>query len=92
MRYPDGGGLTAEGRTKREAVRFEAAELFTQGMSAPEVAHRLRVTRKSACAWRRAWQACGVEALVSNWLSALPGVDIRPIRDGQGWSGVGTPG
>nr|WP_240509976.1 hypothetical protein [Streptomyces malaysiense] len=26
MRYADGGGLTAAGRAKREAVRFEAAE------------------------------------------------------------------
>jgi hypothetical protein len=38
MRYADGGGLTAAGRAKREAVRFEAAEMFEQGVRPPEVA------------------------------------------------------
>lgn len=28
VRYPDGGGLMAEGRARREAVRLQAAELF----------------------------------------------------------------
>ena len=65
MRYPDGGGLSAEGRVRREAVRFEAAELFEQGVPAPEVARRLRVTRKSACAWRRDWAGGGKAALAS---------------------------
>ncbi|MFH9355518.1 helix-turn-helix domain-containing protein [Kitasatospora sp. NPDC017646] len=51
MRYADGGGLTAVGRAKRERVRFEAAELFEQGVQPPEVARRLRVSRKSAYAW-----------------------------------------
>ncbi|MEU6943983.1 helix-turn-helix domain-containing protein [Streptomyces sp. NPDC046316] len=54
MRYADGGGLTAVGRAKREAVRFEAAEMFGQGMRPPEVARRLRVSRKSAYAWHAA--------------------------------------
>ncbi|WP_346657103.1 helix-turn-helix domain-containing protein [Streptomyces sp. ICN441] len=52
MRYADGGGLTVAGRAKREAVRFEAAEMFEQGVRPPEVARRLRVSRKSAYAWR----------------------------------------
>jgi putative transposase len=30
MRYPDGGGLSAQGRAKREAVRMRAAEWFAQ--------------------------------------------------------------
>nr|WP_329461014.1 helix-turn-helix domain-containing protein [Streptomyces sp. NBC_01431] len=51
MRYADGGGLTAAGRAKREAVRFEAAEMFEQRTRPPEVARRLRVSRKSAYAW-----------------------------------------
>ncbi|GLW46846.1 hypothetical protein Stsp02_25080 [Streptomyces sp. NBRC 14336] len=34
MRYADGGGLTAAGRAKREAVRFEAAEMFERGGAA----------------------------------------------------------
>ncbi|WP_142055015.1 helix-turn-helix domain-containing protein [Pseudonocardia kunmingensis] len=65
MRYPDGGGLTATGRTKRERVRLRAADLFTQGVTAPEVARRLRVTPKSAYAWRRAFITGGRAALAS---------------------------
>jgi len=65
MRYPDSGGLSAEARVQREAVRVEAAELFERGVSPPEVARRLRVTPKSAYTWRRAWVAGGVEALGS---------------------------
>jgi hypothetical protein len=28
MRYADGGGLTAKGRARREAVRLKAAQMF----------------------------------------------------------------
>ncbi|MFD5430028.1 transposase [Streptomyces sp. NPDC127084] len=63
MRYADGGGLTAAGRAKREAVRFQAAEMCEQGMRPPEVAHRLRVSRKSAYAWHAAWRDGGKPAL-----------------------------
>jgi hypothetical protein len=28
MRYPDGGGLTAEDRSRRERVRLQAAQMF----------------------------------------------------------------
>ena len=48
MRYPDGGGLTAEERASREHVRLAAAELFEAGASDREVARRFRVTRMSA--------------------------------------------
>ena len=48
MRYPDGGGLTAAGRARREQVRLQAAELFAQGVSAAEVAARLRVSQTAA--------------------------------------------
>lgn len=65
MRYPEGGGLTAKERAKRERLRFEAAELFAQGVPASEVAHRFRVTGMSANRWYRSWQAAGVEALAS---------------------------
>jgi transposase len=65
MRYAQGGGLTAVGRAKRERARFEAAELFEQGVRPPEVARRLRVSRKSAYAWHARWRAGGLAALVS---------------------------
>jgi transposase len=65
MRYPEGGGLTAEERAKRERLRFDAAELFARGVAAPEVARRFRVTRMSANRWFRAWQVGGIQALVS---------------------------
>jgi hypothetical protein len=52
MRYPDGGGLTADERTRREHVRLAAAELFEAGASDREVAGRFRVTRMSANRWR----------------------------------------
>ncbi|MER7693875.1 hypothetical protein [Streptomyces sp. NPDC097610] len=31
MRYPDGGGLTAEQRKRREEVRIRAVDLFEEG-------------------------------------------------------------
>lgn len=65
MRYPDGGGLTAVGRARREAVRLQAAELFAQGVSPVEVAERLRVSAKSAYAWRQEWKRGGPQALAS---------------------------
>jgi transposase len=60
-----GARLTAKGRQRREVVRLEAAELFAEGIRPPEVARRLRVSRKSAYQWHRAWQEGGVEVLAS---------------------------
>jgi putative transposase len=65
VRYPDGGGLTAEERARREQVRLAAAEWIEEGASDREVADRLRVTRMSANRWRRALAAGGRPALVS---------------------------
>lgn len=65
MRYPDSGGLSAEGRARREMVRLQAAQLFAQDASPVQVAHRLRVSTKSAYQWRRRWRAGGQAALVS---------------------------
>ncbi len=59
------GGLTAEGRQRRESVRIQAAELFEQGVKPPEVARRLRVSRKSAYEWRQVWRDGGAAALAS---------------------------
>ena len=65
MRYPDGGGLTAAERARREQVRLAAAELIEAGASDREVARRFRVSRMSANRWRRALAAGGRAALAS---------------------------
>ena len=65
MRYPDGGGLTAAERARRERVRLEAAGLIEAGAGDSEIARRLRVSRMSVNRWRRALAAGGREALAS---------------------------
>jgi len=65
MRYPDGGGLTARERARREQVRLAAAEMIEAGASDREVAKRFRVSRMSANRWRRSLAAGGREALAS---------------------------
>jgi transposase len=65
MRYPDGGGLSAEGRARREKLRLQAAQMFRQGIKPVQVARSLRVSAKSAYQWRRCWRAGGEAALAS---------------------------
>jgi transposase len=65
MRYPDGGGLDAGERARREQVRLAAAELIEDGVSDREVARRFRVSRMSANRWRRVLAAGGRAALAS---------------------------
>jgi transposase len=65
MRYPDGGGLTAAERARRERVRLAAAEMIEAGASDREMAKRFRVSRMSANRWRRALASGGREALAS---------------------------
>jgi transposase len=65
MRYPDGGGLDAGERARREQVRLEAAALIESGAGDREVAARFRVSRMSANRWRRALAAGGRTALAS---------------------------
>jgi hypothetical protein len=43
MRYAQGGGLTAEGRRRREQVRLAAVEKFEHRMPVAEIAADLRV-------------------------------------------------
>ena len=59
MRYPDSGGLSAQGRVQREMVRLQAARMFEQEARPVQVAHRLRVSTKSVYQWRRRWRAGG---------------------------------
>src|ERR1700750_2935312 len=65
MRYPDGGGLDAAERARREKVRLAAAEMMEAGASDREIAKRFRVSRMPANRWRRALAAGGREALAS---------------------------
>ena len=65
VRYPDGGGLTAEGRARREAVRLQAAALFARDVPVPEIAARLRVSHNAVYVWRRRWLADGDAGLAS---------------------------
>ena len=65
MRYPDGGGLDAAERARREKVRLAAAEMIEAGASDREIARHFRVSRMSVNRWRRALAAGGRAALAS---------------------------
>jgi transposase len=79
MRYADGGGLTAQGRSRREQVRLQAAEMFEQGTGARKIAGSLRVSTKSVYQWRRAWRSGGEAALASKGAGGNP----CKLDDGQ---------
>jgi transposase len=70
MRYAQGGGLTAEGRRRREQVRLAAVERFQQRIQVPDIAAELRVSQRSVQRWRRAWQAGGAPGLASKGQAA----------------------
>ena len=72
MRYADGGGLTMKGRSRREQVRLQAAEMFAEDVDARQVAKVLRVSTKSVYQWRRAWRAGGEAALASKGAGGTP--------------------
>src|SRR5512142_2944263 len=65
MRYGQGGGLTAEGRRRREQVRLEAVKRFEQRASSAVVAAELRVSVRSVRRWRQAGLAGGTAGLAS---------------------------
>lgn len=65
MRYADGGGLSAEGRARREAVRMRAVEWFALKVPVSQIAARLRVSPNAVYGWRRRWEVGGRAALVS---------------------------
>src|SRR5260370_1123475 len=66
MRYPDGGGLDAAERARRERVRLAAAEVIEAGASDREIAKGFRGSRMSANRWRRAPAAGGRAARASH--------------------------
>lgn len=72
MRYPQGGGLTAERRELRERLRLQAAAGFARGEDNAVIAKELRVGVRSVQRWRRAWSVGGREALRSKGPASLP--------------------
>jgi len=84
MRYPDGGGLDAAERARREQVRLAAAVLIEAGASDLEVAARFRVSRMSANRWRRALALGGRAALASKGAAGmkckLTGSELRELE------------
>ncbi|MEW2570201.1 winged helix-turn-helix domain-containing protein [Streptomyces sp. NPDC047070] len=79
MRYPQGGGLTAERRAFRERLRLEAVDLFAAGHGNVVVAKQLRVSVRSVQRWRRAWLAGGPPALRSRGSAARPTLDEKLV-------------
>ncbi|WP_420082048.1 IS630 family transposase (plasmid) [Streptomyces sp. JL4002] len=65
MRYPEGGGLTAERRAFREGIRLQAGMRFAAGEKTAVIAKELRVSVRSVERWRRAWREGGMEGLRS---------------------------
>jgi transposase len=82
MRYPDGGGLTAQERARREQVRLAAAEMIEAGASDREVARRFRVSQMSANRWRRMLAAGGRAALASKGAGGAK-CKLTPVQLGE---------
>ncbi|MFG2266682.1 winged helix-turn-helix domain-containing protein [Streptomyces sp. NPDC048720] len=72
MRYPQGGGPTAERQQFREELRLKAAERFAQGEASSVIAKALRVHVRSVQRWRRKWDEGGPRALRSQGPASLP--------------------
>jgi transposase len=79
MRYAQGGGLTAEGRRRREQVRLEAVERFEQRAPVAVIAAELRVSERSVRRWRRAWEAGGLAGLASRGQAARCRLDEEQL-------------
>ncbi|SFL60745.1 Homeodomain-like domain-containing protein [Streptomyces pini] len=73
MRYPQGGGLTAERQRFREGLRLQAAERFARGGTSAVIARELRVSVRSVQRWRRTWAENGPRALRSQGPASLRG-------------------
>ncbi|WP_435798839.1 IS630 family transposase [Streptomyces microflavus] len=72
MRYPQGGGLTAERQRRREELRLQAAERFALGEGSSAIARDLRVSVRSVQRWRQAWAEGGPRSLRSQGPASLP--------------------
>jgi transposase len=79
MRYAQGGGLTAEGRRRREQVRLTAVKRFEQRAPAADIAAELRVSERSVRRWRRDWEAGGLAGLASRGQAARCRLDEEQL-------------
>jgi transposase len=79
MRYAQGGGLTVEGRRRREQVRREAVERFEQRAPMAVIAAELRVSERSVRRWRRDWQAGGLAGVASRGQAARCRLDEQQL-------------
>jgi hypothetical protein len=83
MRYPQGGGLTAERQQFREELRLKAAERFAQGEARSAIAKDLRVSVRSVQRWRQMWAAGSAVAGAGVASEAEPEA-VRPAGGGAG--------
>ncbi|WP_075898994.1 helix-turn-helix domain-containing protein [Actinomadura sp. CNU-125] len=67
--------MTAAGRDKREQVRMQAAQWFTEGRPNARIAADLRVGLRQVEKWRRAWHEGGAGALRSKGPHGRPRLD-----------------
>jgi transposase len=81
MRYAQGGGLTAEGRERREQVRMQAVKMFEQRAPTAKIAAGLRVTEQSVRRWRQAWLAGGPPGLASKGQAARCRLDEGQLAE-----------
>ncbi|MFF8882799.1 helix-turn-helix domain-containing protein [Streptomyces flaveolus] len=72
MRYPQGGGLTAERQAFRERVRMEAAAMFAEGRDSTDVAKEFQVSVRSVRRWRQVWKAAGQDGVRSRGPASKP--------------------
>jgi hypothetical protein len=79
MRYTQGGGLTVEGRRRREQVRLEAVKRFEQRAPAAAIAAELRLSERSVRRWRQAWLAGGPAGMASRGQAARCRLDEEQL-------------
>jgi hypothetical protein len=88
MRYPDGGGLTAVERARREQVRLAAAELIEDGASDREVAKR---TSTRTPLWCRCTSESRNDDLMRSLHDGDDGLalvtDLHAVRGGDEYGG-----
>jgi hypothetical protein len=65
IRYAQGIGLIAKGRTGRELVRLEAVKRFDERVPTAVIAGELRASERSVRRWRQARRAGGVAGVAS---------------------------